>query len=78
MPTLTTIVELSNGTVVDRPMPYVRALVGYSGGEFCQHRHNFRALLAEWISRHMQDVLVTAFLVLYLFSYVLMISGIII
>lgn len=56
MPTLTTIVELSNGTKVDRPVPYVRALVGYSGAEFCQHRHNFRALLAEWISRHMEDV----------------------
>ncbi|XP_071516231.1 uncharacterized protein [Panulirus ornatus] len=53
LPSLTTTMILPNGTVVKHPLPYIRALVAYSSGEFCQHKHNFRSMLAQWISQHL-------------------------
>lgn len=53
LPSLTTTMILPNGTVVEHPLPYIRALVAYSSGEFCQHKHNFRSMLAQWISQHL-------------------------
>lgn len=55
MPSLTTSMTFPNGTVFQRPLPYVRALVAYSEKEFCHHMGNFRTMLAQWISQHLQD-----------------------
>ncbi|KAK8740194.1 hypothetical protein OTU49_003096 [Cherax quadricarinatus] len=53
-PSLTTLETLSNGTVVKCQLPFIRALVAYSNGEFCHHKKNFRSLLSQWISRHLE------------------------
>ncbi|XP_068202693.1 mucin-2-like [Palaemon carinicauda] len=54
-PTLTTSEQFPNGTVYERPLPYVKALVAYSQSDFCQHKNNFRSMFAEWISQHLQE-----------------------
>ncbi|KAK7080770.1 hypothetical protein SK128_015480 [Halocaridina rubra] len=55
MPTLTTSVTFPDGTEMVYHLPYLRALVGYNEREFCDHRQNFRAIFAEWISKHLQE-----------------------
>ncbi|KAG7171070.1 Tyrosine-protein phosphatase non-receptor type 7-like [Homarus americanus] len=54
IPSLTTTVMLPNGTMIELPLPYIRALVAYSNGEFCHHKQNFRTMLAQWISQHLE------------------------
>lgn len=51
MPVLTTTTVLDNGTEVVVALPYVRALVDYNAWEFCQRKHEFRSLFAEWITQ---------------------------
>ncbi|KAK4292782.1 hypothetical protein Pmani_034474 [Petrolisthes manimaculis] len=52
-PTLTTTMMLPNGTMVDAPLPHIRALVTYTIREFCQHKLNFRTMFSQWITQHL-------------------------
>ena len=51
VPTLTTTTMLENGTAVVVELPYIRALVDYNTWEFCQRKHEFRSMFAEWITQ---------------------------
>ncbi|CAL4068370.1 unnamed protein product, partial [Meganyctiphanes norvegica] len=51
----TTTLILSNGSSIERPVPYIRAVVEYSALEFCDHKINFRSMLSQWITQHLQE-----------------------
>lgn len=53
VPTLTTTTVLENGTSVVEELPYIRALVDYNAWEFCQRKHDFRSMFAQWITQHL-------------------------
>lgn len=54
-PSLTTSEKFPNGTMYERPLPYVKALVAYNQEDFCHHENNFKTMFAEWISQHLQE-----------------------
>lgn len=51
----TTTLVLSNGSSIERPVPYIRAEVDYSPFEFCDHKIKFRTMLSQWITQHLQQ-----------------------